>query len=170
MTNRNKQSREIFPMEHCGSMAASHSEPMELDLKGFRRARGMSQEALASAFGYEQGMMSKIESGAKNVSWKKLQEAARALEITPAAFFNFDDEPEAYRPATSQGAAALDVGGMSAQLVNDSEIGVEFELGDAGTARFLLPREKAADLSAWLSDLSREARKRSTPSHPSATS
>lgn len=54
---------------------------------------GLSQDDLGEAFGYGQAAMSKVEAGRSNVSWKKIENAATVLGVSPKEFFTVEGDP-----------------------------------------------------------------------------
>lgn len=57
-------------------------------IRARRKARGLSQEALADAAGVDRSHMGKIERGERNVTTLRLVEIARALGVTVASLFD----------------------------------------------------------------------------------
>ena len=68
------------------------SHPIDLHVGAKIRMRrklvGMSQETLAAALGITFQQIQKYERGANRISASKMVEAARALQVTPAHFFD----------------------------------------------------------------------------------
>ncbi|HRN28467.1 MAG TPA: helix-turn-helix transcriptional regulator [Terrimesophilobacter sp.] len=56
-------------------------------LRELRRARGLSQEALAHAAGLDRSYVGGIERGERNVALNNIHRLARALEIEVRDFF-----------------------------------------------------------------------------------
>jgi transcriptional regulator with XRE-family HTH domain len=57
-------------------------------IRARRRAKDLSQEALADAAGLDRSHMGKIERGERNVTTLLLVEVARALDVTVASLFD----------------------------------------------------------------------------------
>lgn len=74
------------------------------NIKKRREELGMTQAELAKACGYQsKSSISKIEKGETDLNQTKLAEIAKALQTTPGALFNFEDEREqkiAYKDKT----------------------------------------------------------------------
>ncbi len=61
-----------------------------------REYLGMTQEDLAAKMGYsDKSSISKIETSGDNVSMKKIQKLAKALEVAPEDLLNWSDSPAA---------------------------------------------------------------------------
>jgi transcriptional regulator with XRE-family HTH domain len=54
-----------------------------LNLRDYRRARGLSQEAFADVFGHHRTYMGALERGQLNISLQKLEDLAEQIELDP---------------------------------------------------------------------------------------
>ena len=83
-------------------MQAMHSDAMHLNLKAFRRSRGLTQDDMAEAMGVEQSNISRFESGKVQPSLVTLYTAADHFGCSVADFFN----PVTEASAPPQGKAS----------------------------------------------------------------
>ena len=58
-------------------------------IRNIRKERGMTQEALANACGFQYSYLSDIERGERNISMETLEKIVEALGVVPAEIFNF---------------------------------------------------------------------------------
>ena len=65
-------------------------EKLGLNIKRYRLAKGLTQEALAEKVGIHSTYVGKLESGKNNPSTKLLFKITRALEIKLPDIFDFD--------------------------------------------------------------------------------
>ncbi|MET4693633.1 helix-turn-helix domain-containing protein [Endozoicomonas lisbonensis] len=56
-------------------------------IRELRKAKGISQEALAHLAGIDRGYMGHIERGNRNVTIEKIYQLAHALKVSPRDFF-----------------------------------------------------------------------------------
>jgi transcriptional regulator with XRE-family HTH domain len=54
-----------------------------VNLRAYRTARGLSQEALADALGFHRTYMSGVERGVRNLTLKSVERIAERLEVDP---------------------------------------------------------------------------------------
>lgn len=68
---------------------------MELgpQVRAAREARGWSQEELAQRIGVSAVQVSRIESGARGVSWDTARRLVQVLELAPACVLGLTDDP-----------------------------------------------------------------------------
>lgn len=90
MTEKTVRALSVTPVDiHVGKM-----------LRSIRKAKGVSQQALAEALGLTFQQVQKYENGANRVSASKMFDAAVFLGVAPAAFFEgLEGAPEAGVPA-----------------------------------------------------------------------
>ena len=62
-------------------------------LKEIRISRGLSQEALAFEAKLDRTYVSSCERGRRNISLDNIHRLARALRVSPSAFFESSDKP-----------------------------------------------------------------------------
>jgi transcriptional regulator with XRE-family HTH domain len=60
------------------------------NLRAYRTARGLSQEALADALGYHRTYMSGVERGVRNLTLKSVERIAEQLDIDPVELLQVD--------------------------------------------------------------------------------
>jgi transcriptional regulator with XRE-family HTH domain len=63
------------------------------NLRAYRTARGLSQEALADQLGYHRTYMSGVERGVRNLTLKSVERIAEQLEIDPVELLQVDPWP-----------------------------------------------------------------------------
>jgi transcriptional regulator with XRE-family HTH domain len=63
------------------------------NLRAYRTARGLSQEALADQLGYHRTYMSGVERGVRNLTLKSVERIAEQLEIDPVELLQVDPRP-----------------------------------------------------------------------------
>lgn len=70
-----------------------HSDPKEIGaaIKRLRLERSLTQERLAERLDISLSMMKQIESGGKVKGWSRIVNVARALGVTPNAFFGAEE-------------------------------------------------------------------------------
>lgn len=56
-------------------------------IRTIRKAKGLSQEALAALADIDRSYMGHIERGEKNITLTKIYQIAKALDITPSSLF-----------------------------------------------------------------------------------
>lgn len=69
-------------------------------LKEIRISRGLSQEALAFEAKLDRTYVSSCERGQRNISLDNIHRLARALRVSPAAFFESSDKSRSNRRST----------------------------------------------------------------------
>lgn len=62
------------------------------NLRGYRKARGLSQEAFADVLGVHRTYMGSLERGERNLTFKSLEKIAERLEVEPLALLQAADE------------------------------------------------------------------------------
>lgn len=62
------------------------------NIKNLRKKNGMTQEELGEKLGYERSMISKIESGAIDLSQSKIVEFAKVLNTTPKDLMGWNEK------------------------------------------------------------------------------
>ena len=75
-------------------------------LKRLRMARQLTQAQLAQAVGCNQGTISKLERGGKNVTLEMIERIARRLDVEPWELFGIDGVRQRYLEALSRAPAA----------------------------------------------------------------
>jgi transcriptional regulator with XRE-family HTH domain len=60
------------------------------NLRAYREARGLSQEAFADVFGFHRTYMGGIERGERNLSLKSLERIAGQLDLDPVTLLTPD--------------------------------------------------------------------------------
>src|SRR5262245_37480397 len=90
-------------------MASPQPQPFGVLLKRYRRARHLTQEALAGKVGYSPGYISLLERGERHPALTTLTVLADALELSPAerALWAPLARPETVRSTPPQIAARL---------------------------------------------------------------
>lgn len=65
------------------------------NVRAVRKQAGFTQEGLAAAAGLDRGYVGGVENGRRNISLNAMWKLARAIGVTPAAFFatTADEEP-----------------------------------------------------------------------------
>jgi transcriptional regulator with XRE-family HTH domain len=71
------------------------------NVRRYRVAAGLSQEAVAERMGVDRAYVSSVERGAQNVTLLSLWEVAQALRVRPAALLDDTPEPLAETPVPS---------------------------------------------------------------------
>ena len=66
------------------------AQALGINIKKFRKARGLSQEKLSEMIGIQPRQMSKLETGVHFPSEKTLEAICVTLDVTPKELFNFD--------------------------------------------------------------------------------
>ena len=64
------------------------------NVRALRKTVGISQERLAQVAGLDRAYVGHVENGRRNLSLNAMWQLARALDVTPAAFFNPTTESE----------------------------------------------------------------------------
>jgi transcriptional regulator with XRE-family HTH domain len=64
-----------------------------VNLRAYRTARGLSQEALADALGFHRTYMSGVERGVRNLTLKSVERIAERLEVDPVDLLQTASEP-----------------------------------------------------------------------------
>jgi transcriptional regulator with XRE-family HTH domain len=64
-------------------MAGDLQRRLGLNLRAYRRARGISQEDFADVFGHHRTYMGALERGERNPSLRSVEKLAERLEIDP---------------------------------------------------------------------------------------
>jgi transcriptional regulator with XRE-family HTH domain len=64
-------------------MLVDHQRTLGKNLRGFREAEGVSQEAFAEILGVHRTYISALERGERNVSLKSVEKIAGKLKIEP---------------------------------------------------------------------------------------
>ena len=130
-------------------MRLAHNGKMHLNLKAFRRARGLNQEAMAEAMGVEQSNISRFENGKTYPSLETLYRAADHFQCSVREFFNpMESDGLDQQPA---------VEGLHEILVEKVEVvatsnAVHLDIsGDARTAKVVMSAGQAALLGPRLS-------------------
>jgi transcriptional regulator with XRE-family HTH domain len=67
------------------------NKKLGVKLRKLRELKGYSQEYMASQLGTSQRAYSKLETNHTKISWDKISEIAKTLEIEPIDLLNFDD-------------------------------------------------------------------------------
>jgi transcriptional regulator with XRE-family HTH domain len=67
------------------------------NLRAYREAKGLSQEAFADVLGVHRTYMGGIERGERNLTLKSLERLARRIDIDPMALLQPVDEAELAR-------------------------------------------------------------------------
>jgi transcriptional regulator with XRE-family HTH domain len=67
------------------------------NLRAYRTARGLSQEALADLLGFHRTYMSGVERGVRNLTLKSVERLAEQLDIDPVDLLQVDSRPSAAR-------------------------------------------------------------------------
>lgn len=65
------------------------------NLREYRRARGLSQEAFADVFGHHRTYMGALERGQLNISLQKLEELAEQIDVDPLDLLQTPPSPAA---------------------------------------------------------------------------
>ena len=60
------------------------------NVRALRKSVGLSQENLARVAGLDRAYVGHVENGRRNLSLNAMWQLARALEVSPAAFFDRD--------------------------------------------------------------------------------
>jgi transcriptional regulator with XRE-family HTH domain len=63
------------------------------NLRAYREARGLTQEALADELGHDKSYIGGIERGERNPSWKVVERLAAAIDVKPLKLLTPRDEP-----------------------------------------------------------------------------
>jgi transcriptional regulator with XRE-family HTH domain len=63
------------------------------NLRAYRTARGLSQEALADLLGFHRTYMSGIERGRRNLTLKSVEQIAARLGLDPLELLGADPKP-----------------------------------------------------------------------------
>lgn len=71
------------------------------NVRRYRVAAGLSQEAVAERMGVDRAYVSSVERGAQNVTLLSLWEVAQALRVRPADLLDETPEPSAETPVSS---------------------------------------------------------------------
>jgi transcriptional regulator with XRE-family HTH domain len=61
------------------------------NLRGYRQARGLSQEAFADVFGFHRTHMGEIERGEENMTLRKVERLAARLGLDPIALLEWEE-------------------------------------------------------------------------------
>lgn len=72
-------------------------------VRAVRKDAGFTQEGLAAAAGLDRGYVGGVENGRRNISLNAMWKLARAIGVTPAAFFPSTDEQGAADADPAQG-------------------------------------------------------------------
>jgi transcriptional regulator with XRE-family HTH domain len=73
------------------------------NLKAYRQARGLTQEAFADVFGWTHDYMGKLERGKCNLTLRSLEYIASRIELDPVALLQAAATSESQRKRTSRG-------------------------------------------------------------------
>jgi transcriptional regulator with XRE-family HTH domain len=70
------------------------------NLRAYRKARGLSQEAFADVLGFHRTYMGGVERGERNLTLKSLERIAARIDVDPLALLQPAPDPEdSRRPA-----------------------------------------------------------------------
>lgn len=70
------------------------------NIRSIRTARGMTQEELAKAVGVTQGAIAHIESGVRSTGVRRLEQIARALDVSLLQLM--EDTPQPLEPEANR--------------------------------------------------------------------
>ena len=75
-------------------------------LRHFRTKKGISQETLAHLLGVERNSYIKMENGKTNVSWERLEQIVKILEVDIWELLSYDEKQVVYVHTNNQGHIA----------------------------------------------------------------
>lgn len=121
-----------------GYDARVHSDPKDIgaSIKRIRLERHLTQEQLAERLDISLSMMKQIESGGKVKGWSRVVKIARALGVTPNAFFGAEETitaeklGEALEPLLSEAGLSPDVAERFARIALQAIIETEADASD----------------------------------------
>ena len=155
--------------EHGVDMQLEHNTGMHLNLRAFRKARGLNQEAMAEAMGVEQSNISRFENGKTHPSLETLYRAADYFECSVKEFFNPTEPDTPHQPRAVEGPSEIRVEKVEVVVTPDV---VHLDIsGDGRSAKAVMSAGQAALLGPRLSRAAQIADGQpAEPLLPSATS
>lgn len=94
MTNSNIPVKHERRKYYCGALddlSTRRDNGLMRNLRHIRKARGLSQAELAEAASCSQGLISRLETGGKNITLDQIENIARALKCEAWELFGIDE-------------------------------------------------------------------------------
>lgn len=136
-------------------MQLAHNAEMHLNLRAFRRARGLNQEAMAEAMGVEQSNISRFENGKTHPSLETLYRAADYFQCSVREFFNPTESDDPHQQPVDEGLAEIRVEKVEVVATPNA---VHLDIfGDGRKAKAVMSAGQAALLGPRLSRAAQSA-------------